>query len=125
MQARLASNRRFAQRNNKAHPYLLRNLVSCGLCGLACLARTANRQRYYSCTGKLPALFSHREHKCPPRLSPAERLDELVWADLRELLTHPEQVTRALARAHGGNWLPQELQARQQGLRRGQAGLGQ
>ena len=125
VQARLASNRRFAQRNNKAHPYLLRNLVSCGLCGLACLARTANRQRYYSCTGKLPALFSHREHKCPSRLSPAERLDELVWADLRELLTHPEQATQALARAHGGNWLPQELQARQQGLRRGQAGLGQ
>jgi site-specific DNA recombinase len=125
VQARLASNRRFAQRNNKAHPYLLRNLVSCGLCGLACLARTANRQRYYSCTGKLPALFSHRERKCPSRLSPAERLDDLVWADLCALLTHPEQVTRALARAHGGNWLPQELQARQQGLRRGRTGLGQ
>src|SRR4051794_4377528 len=125
VQARLASNRRFAQRNNKAHPYLLRNLVSCGLCGLACLARTANRQRYYSCTGKLPALFSHREQKCPSRLSPAARLDELVWTDLCELLTHPEQVAQALARAHGGNWLPQELQARQQGLRRGQAGLGQ
>ena len=29
VQARLASNRRFAQRNNKAHPYLLRGLVSC------------------------------------------------------------------------------------------------
>lgn len=125
VQARLASNRRFAQRNNKAHPYLLRNLVSCGRCGLACLARTAGRHRYYSCTGKLPALFSHREQKCPSRLSPAERLDELVWADLCALLTHPEQVTQALARAHGGHWLPQELQARQQGLRRGQASLEQ
>src|SRR6195952_5054374 len=53
VQARLASNRRFAQRNNKAHPYLLRNLVSCGLCGLTCLARaTVQRHRYYSCTGK-------------------------------------------------------------------------
>ena len=30
VQARLISNRRFAQRNNKAHPYLLRGLVSCG-----------------------------------------------------------------------------------------------
>ena len=92
---------------------------------MACLARTANRQRYYSCTGKLPALFSHRGQKCPSRLSPAERLDELVWADLRALLTHPEQVTRALARAHGGSWLPQELQARRQGLCRAQTGLGQ
>ncbi|MDO9712845.1 recombinase family protein [Paracraurococcus lichenis] len=126
VQARLASNRRFAQRNNKAHPYLLRGLVSCGVCGLACLARTnLHRYRYYSCTGKLPALFSHREQKCPSRLSPAERLDELVWADLCDLLSHPEQASRALARAHGGQWLPQELQARQQGLRRGQESLGQ
>jgi site-specific DNA recombinase len=126
VQARLASNRRFAQRNNKAHPYLLRNLVSCGLCGLACLARsTVQQQRYYSCTGKLPALFSHREQRCPSRLSPAGRLDELVWADLCALLTHPEQVSQALARAHGGHWLPQELLARQQGLRRGQVSLGQ
>ncbi len=126
VQARLASNRRFAQRNNKAQPYLLRGLVSCGLCGLACLARaTTHRQRYYSCTGKLPALFSHREQKCASRLSPAQQLDELVWADLCALLTHPEQVAEALARARGGHWLPQEVQARQQGLRRGQASLGQ
>ena len=126
VQARLASNRRFAQRNNKAHPCLLRGLVSCGVCGLACLARaTIQGHRYYSCTGKLPALFSHREQKCPSRLSPAGRLDELVWADLCDLLSHPEQVSHALARAHGGQWLPQELQSRQQGLRRGQASLGQ
>jgi site-specific DNA recombinase len=126
VQAKLASNRRFAQRNNKAHPYLLRGLVSCGVCGLACLARAnLNRYRYYSCTGKMPALFSHREQKCPSRLSPAGRLDELVWADLCDLLSHPEQASHALERAHGGQWLPQELQARQQGLRRGQASLGQ
>jgi site-specific DNA recombinase len=126
VQARLASNRRFAHRNNKAHPYLLRGLVSCGVCGLACLARTNMHQyRYYSCTGKLPALFSHREQKCSSRLSPAGRLDELVWSDLCDLLSHPEQASKALAQAHGGQWLPQELQARQQGLRRGQASLGQ
>ncbi len=40
-------------------------------------------------------MFSHREQKCPSRLSPAERLDGLVWADLCELLSHPEQVSQA------------------------------
>ena len=84
---------------------------------------TIHGYRYYSCTGKLPAVFSHRDQKCPSRLSPAERLDELVWVDVCELLTHPEQVTRALEQAHGGAWLPQELQARLEGLRRGQESL--
>lgn len=36
VQEKLARNRQFAARNNKAHDYLLRGLVSCGLCGLAC-----------------------------------------------------------------------------------------
>jgi site-specific DNA recombinase len=126
VQARLVTNRRFAHRNNKVHPYLLRNLVSCGVCGLSCLARTTIHDlRYYSCTGKLPALFSHREQKCPSRLSPAERLDQLVWDDLCAIVLQPEQITQALERAHGGCWLPQELQARQEGLRRGQASLTQ
>ena len=126
VQAKLATNCRFAHRNNKVHPYLLRALVSCGVCGLACLAQTTiHGLRYYSCTGKLPAVFSHRDQKCASRLSPAERLEELVWADLCELLTHPEQVTQALESAHGGNWLPQELQARQEGLRRAEVSLTQ
>src|SRR6266487_525537 len=41
------------------------------------------------------------------------QLDELVWADLSALLTDPAQVAAALARARGGEWLPQELHARQ------------
>ena len=39
-QAKLALNKKQAARNNKEHPYLLRALVSCGLCQSACLART-------------------------------------------------------------------------------------
>ena len=60
--------------------------------------------------------------RCTARYIPAGQLDELVWADLCALLTDPAQVTRALARAQGGAWLPQELQARQATI--GQA-LGQ
>jgi site-specific DNA recombinase len=71
----------------------------------------------------MKALFSHREQKCFSRLIPSERLDQLIWEDLSALLTEPEQVRQALERAHGGAWLPQELQARQESLRRGQASL--
>jgi len=41
------------------------------------------------------------------------------------VLTHPESIRYALERAHGGHWLPQELQARREVLRRGQTHLQQ
>jgi len=40
VQQKLAHNRQFAARNNTAHEYLLRGLVSCGFCRLACTGRT-------------------------------------------------------------------------------------
>jgi site-specific DNA recombinase len=126
-QTRLAQNQSFARRNNKAHQYLLRALVSCGLCLSSCSCRALNRgkHRYYVCTGKAKAIHSRKEEKCPSRFVPAQQLDELVWQDLCAILTHPEHITQALKRAHGGHWLPQELQARRDSLRRGHASLEQ
>jgi site-specific DNA recombinase len=53
---RLAANQR-AARPSTTHPYLLRGLVSCGVCGLSCsgVTRTATdtRYRYYRCRGKM------------------------------------------------------------------------
>ena len=82
------------------------------------------KQRYYVCSGKFNKAQSAPEEKCPSRYAPAEQLDEIVWKDLCEVLTHPESITEALRRAHGGQWLPQELKARQENLRQGRAALG-
>jgi site-specific DNA recombinase len=41
VQAKLAQNQQFAARHNTAHDYLLRGLVSCGLCRLGCMGRTS------------------------------------------------------------------------------------
>jgi site-specific DNA recombinase len=54
------------------------------------------------------------------RYIPLASLDDLVWNDLCQILTHPEIITAAIQRAQGGCWLPQELQARRENLRRGQ-----
>jgi site-specific DNA recombinase len=127
---KLSKNKTFAKRNNKAHTYLLRALVSCGRCKLCCIARTQTgrnnkyRQRYYVCSGKYKQAQSGLQEKCPSRHAPADQLDELVWRDLCEVLTHPESITDALQRAHGGHWLPQELKVRQENLREGRAALG-
>ena len=126
VQAKLATNRSFARRNNTAHQYLLRALVSCGCCGLACTARAVNgRNFYYLCNGKGHSTFSHRATRCPARYTPARQLDDLVWTDLCALLSGPEPLAAAVSRAHGGAWLPQELLARRETLRRAQAHLRQ
>ena len=113
VQAKLDVNQQGAARNTR-HEYLLRALVSCGMCRLACTGRQIGAgYRYYLCRGRTDSLRAAEGRRCAARYIPAGQLDELVWADLCALLTDPAQVTRALARAQDGAWLPQELQARQ------------
>jgi site-specific DNA recombinase len=73
VQRRLATNQQGARRNT-THPYLLRGLVSCGVCRLACtgVTRTASdtRYRYYRCLGKQARVSSGRSSCCPARSSP-------------------------------------------------------
>jgi site-specific DNA recombinase len=125
VQAKLATNGRFARRNNRAHPYLLRALVSCGRCRLHCQGQTRHRYQYYVCAGRAHPVLSCRPERCPSRLIPVRLLDAAVWADLCALLQEPERVAAALQRARGGAWLPQELQARREVLRKGDASLAQ
>jgi len=123
VQAKLTTNQQFARRNNRAHTYLLRALVSCGCCHLACSGQTRRGYSYYACVGKAHPSRSGREEKCRNRLIPMKQLDAVVWADLSDLLTHPEAICQALQRAQNGEWLPQELQARCEGQRKARVRL--
>ena len=126
VQRRLAANQRSARRST-IHPYLLRGLVSCGVCRLSCsgVTRTASdtRYRYYRCRGKQARVSSGRASCCPARFIPAGQLDELVWADLCAVLEQPQLVAQALQRAHSGAWVPGELRRRQATLRQVRAGV--
>jgi site-specific DNA recombinase len=114
VQEKLSHNRKFALRNNKSHRYLLRTLVSCGACRQGSSARTTwDGRSYYVCRGHSEIVA---EQRCRARHAPAGQLDELVWQDLCESLIHPEHIKAALQRAHGGEWLPQELKARLVGV---------
>lgn len=124
-QAKLARNRQFARRNNTAHGYLLRALVSCGLCQTACRGRTSAGHSYSTCRGKAHPVQSCREATCPARYIPAAQLDDLVWADLCAVVMHPELIGDALRRAQGGAWLPQAVQARRENRQKAAASLGQ
>jgi site-specific DNA recombinase len=125
VQAKLATNGRFARRNNRSNQYLLRNLVSCGRCRLSCVGQTRKRYSYYSCAGRAHPIFSCRETKCDARLIPMRQLDEVVWTDLCLVLQHPDTIAEALNRAQCGAWLPQELQARRANLLKAYTSLSQ
>jgi site-specific DNA recombinase len=117
-QAHLSRNTHMARRHNTTHEYLLRGLVSCGQCQLACTGRTLPPgYHYYLCRGRTDALRAAQGERCTARFTPARALDELVWQDLCRILREPALITHALARAHGGAWLPQALQARRKTLR--------
>jgi site-specific DNA recombinase len=119
-QAKLAENQQRARRHLLTGEYLLRALVSCGVCGYTCKGRPElPRYAYYICAGKVPGRPEHPEGRCPARYIPAPALDELVWRDLCEVLTHPDSIAQALERAQAGAWLPQELQARRTQLQSG------
>jgi site-specific DNA recombinase len=117
VQAKLDANQQTASRNTR-HEYLLRALISCGACRLTCGVRQMQAgYRYYQCRGRTDPLRVAQGQRCTARYIPAGQLDELVWADLCALVTDPAQVARALDRAQGGAWLPQELHARQTAIR--------
>jgi site-specific DNA recombinase len=119
LQARLARNQQVARRTNSTQPYLFRALVSCGRCRLGCVGRSSRGGYAYDvCPGKSQAIISRRDEKCPARYIPVEQLDELVWQDVCEVLTHPEMIASALQRAQGGQWLPQAVHARRENLRK-------
>jgi site-specific DNA recombinase len=116
-QKRLDENKQMARRNNRAHDYLLRGLVSCAGCQLACTGRSRQPgYDYYVCRGRTDALRAAQGQRCTARLAPANALDQLVWQDLCHILTDPTLITHELERAQAGEWLPQTLQSRRQSL---------
>jgi site-specific DNA recombinase len=117
-QSRLDRNVQMARRNNTTYEYLLRGLVSCGQCRLACSGRTLHPgYHYYFCRGRTDSLRLAQGERCTARYAPAHALDALVWQDLCRILREPDLITHELERAQMGEWLPQALQARRQTLR--------
>src|SRR5574341_1895891 len=117
-QHRLDRNVQMARRNNTTYTYLLRGLVSCGQCRLACSGRTLHPgYHYYFCRGRTDSLRLAQGERCTARYAPAHALDALVWQDLCRVLREPDLITHELARAQLGEWLPQALHARRQTLR--------
>jgi site-specific DNA recombinase len=123
-QVRLNRHTQLARRHHTAHDYLLRGLVSCRQCQLACTGRALHPgYDYSSCRGRTDALRAAQGERCTARYAPAGALETLVWQDLCQILRQPALVTHELQRAQGGAWLPQAFQARRRTLQQALAQL--
>lgn len=124
VQVRLNRTTPMARRHHTAHDSLLRGLVSCGPCQLACTGRAVH-PGYDSdlCRGRTEALRAAQGERCTARYAPAGALDALVWQDLCQVVQEPALVIHALQRAQGGAWLPHALQARRRTLQQALAPL--
>ena len=99
-QRRHGENQPFSPRNLRTESHwLLRGLVRCGLCGHAAITvRTSSGKllggnRYYRCR------HTDRQETLQPCIGPylrAQELDDLVWAEVGRLLTHPTVLQESL-----------------------------
>src|SRR2546425_2901510 len=110
-QHRLDRHVHMARRNNTTYAYLLRGLVSCGQCRLACGGRTLHPgYPFYFCRGRTDSLRLALGERCTARYAPAQALDDLVWQDLCSVLREPALMTHELARAQMGASFAQRRQ---------------
>ena len=86
--------------------------MSCGHCRLCAVGAYQGGYPYYVCTGRR----ADTGKQCQARYAPAAALDDLVWHDLCALVSAPEHLATALARARGGDWIPADVRERQRGL---------
>jgi site-specific DNA recombinase len=102
VQRRIADNKRFAARNSK-HEFLLSGILRCSVCGRAVHGASRDGKKkgvtytFYRCNGKLRSVY-HPGPRCTSTSVASYRLDEPVWAKVRELLEQPELVLAELSR---------------------------
>jgi site-specific DNA recombinase len=91
--AQLTRNRRLPK-GNATRTYLLRGLITCGLCGSAYLGQTIARPNrpsdvYYRCGARAITHHPATQERCRSRAVSAAQLGEIVWEDCRTFIHNP------------------------------------
>jgi site-specific DNA recombinase len=105
VQQQLDENRKRARQGRRGAAYLLQGLTVCGHCGYAYygkkVSKTAGKSgqqyAYYRCIGTDAYRFGGARI-CDNKQVRTERLDELVWQQVRALLAHPERLQQEYER---------------------------
>ncbi len=90
-------NWRLSPRGVAPDAFLLRGLIQCGHCHVACNCHSSNgrkgtRTRYYSCRNHDVLRARSEDRLCPERNIRADALDEYVFEQVRQALLDPQQL---------------------------------
>jgi site-specific DNA recombinase len=97
VQEQLDENRKYARQRRRGAAYLLQGLTVCGHCRYAYYGKkvsNASARRhyaYYRCIGTDAYRFGG-ERICDNKQVRTDRLDDLVWQQVVELLSHPDRL---------------------------------
>jgi len=89
-QQALTQNRSLSKKNAK-NDYLLRGLVTCGLCGRAFVGGTNSNGRMYRCSTNAGRATARPKGRCTASQIHADRLEGAVWKEVRDFIDHPEE----------------------------------
>ena len=101
----LDENRKYARQRRRGAAYLLQGLTVCAHCHYAYYAKKVSKAAgkghrhyaYYRCIGTDAYRFGG-ERICDNKQVRTERLDDLVWQQVTELLAHPERLKQEYQR---------------------------
>jgi len=101
----LDENRKYARQRRRGAAYLLQGLTVCGHCHYAYYAKKVSKAAgkgrqhyaYYRCIGTDAYRFGG-ERICDNKQVRTQRLDDLVWQQVTELLAHPERLKQEYQR---------------------------
>lgn len=100
--AQLSLNRRLPK-GNATRIYLLRGLITCGLCGKAYVGQRVDPERrpgvgwYYRCNGRYLSRARHGQERCRGSAIDAQDLEAYIWSRCRHFILHPQEVMERIA----------------------------
>jgi len=84
-------------RGRPQHDYLLTGYIKCGDCGDHLIGTCLNHKyRYYHCKATYPT--STRGAVCKARYISADKLEDIVWSKVKEVIEHPKMILAELKR---------------------------
>jgi site-specific DNA recombinase len=129
VQAQLVENRKYARQQKGSPRFLLQGIIVCQQCGYGCYGKSFNSTSdygYYRCRGSDAYRFGG-ESICANRPIRADKLDQIVWAQVSKLLENPkmleQEYQRRLKSTDNGTALSEKLTLQMTKLQQGIARL--